>query len=178
MMVARESFRSKKSGQSNQKRAMLLIKRTVWNVGNHTKKGSWEQATVGLMLFRCDYAGSTIIFIIIIKLSGDLNNIHYIVNLKKKQEKSWSSEQHQEDILEDFRSHLKSHKFELYVRSLVSILHHQSKNQRKFRWRGIKEISHKQLREVKWMELKDEKKYLRWVSIESIAQSLASDMEL
>ena len=35
-----------------------LIKRTVWNVGNNKKKGSWEQATVGLMLFRWDYAGT------------------------------------------------------------------------------------------------------------------------
>ena len=35
-MVPRESFRRKKSGQSHQKkRAMLLIKRTVWNVGNN-----------------------------------------------------------------------------------------------------------------------------------------------
>ena len=47
----------------NQKRAMLLIKRSVWNLGNDKKKGSWEQATVGLMLFRCDYAGITIIII-------------------------------------------------------------------------------------------------------------------
>ena len=30
------------------------------------KKGSWEQATVGLMLFRCGYAGTKIIIIIII----------------------------------------------------------------------------------------------------------------
>ena len=43
---------------------MLLIKRSVWNVGNNKKKGSWEQVTVGLMLFRCDYAGTMIIIII------------------------------------------------------------------------------------------------------------------
>ena len=42
------------------------MKRLVWNVGNNKKKGSWEQATVGLMLFRCDYAETTIIIIIII----------------------------------------------------------------------------------------------------------------
>ena len=61
MMVPRESFRRKKSGYSHQKRAILLIKRSVWNVGNNKKKGSWEQATVGLMLFRCDFAGTIII---------------------------------------------------------------------------------------------------------------------
>ena len=43
---------------------MLLIKISVWNVGNNKKKGSWKQATVGLMLFRCDYAETTIIIII------------------------------------------------------------------------------------------------------------------
>ena len=32
---------------------------------NNKKKGSWKQATVGLMLFRCDYAETTIIIIII-----------------------------------------------------------------------------------------------------------------
>ena len=57
MMVPRASFSRKKSGQSHQKRAMLLIQRTVWNVGNNRKKCSWEHDTVGLMLFRCDYAG-------------------------------------------------------------------------------------------------------------------------
>ena len=47
MMVSRESFRRKKSGHSHQKkRAMLLIKRTVWNIGNIKKKGSWEQSAV------------------------------------------------------------------------------------------------------------------------------------
>ena len=55
-----ESFRRKKSGRSHQKRAMLLIERIVWNVGNNKKKGSWEQGTVGLMLFRFDYAGTKI----------------------------------------------------------------------------------------------------------------------
>ena len=42
------------------------MKRSVWNVGNNKnkKKGSWKQATVGLMLFRCDYAETTIIIII------------------------------------------------------------------------------------------------------------------
>ena len=44
---------------------MLLINRSVWNVGNNEKEGSWKQATVGLMLFRCDYAETTIIIIII-----------------------------------------------------------------------------------------------------------------
>ena len=37
------------------------MKRSVWNVGNNKKKGSWKQATVGLMLFHCDYAETTII---------------------------------------------------------------------------------------------------------------------
>ena len=41
------------------------MKRSVWNVGNNKKKGSWKQATVGLILFRCDYAETTIIIIII-----------------------------------------------------------------------------------------------------------------
>ena len=36
------------------------MKRSVWNVGNNKKKGSWKQATIGLMLFRCDYAETTI----------------------------------------------------------------------------------------------------------------------
>ena len=63
MMVPRESFRRKKSGLSHQKRAMLLVERIVWNAGNNKKKGSWEQATVGLMLFRCDYAGTKSIII-------------------------------------------------------------------------------------------------------------------
>ena len=36
------------------------MKRSVWNVGNNKKKGSWKQATVGLMLFHCDYAETTI----------------------------------------------------------------------------------------------------------------------
>ena len=44
---------------------MLLIERTVWTVRNNKKKGSWEQATVWLMLFRCDYAGTKIIIFII-----------------------------------------------------------------------------------------------------------------
>ena len=44
---------------------MLLIERVVWNVGNN-KKGNWEQATVALMLFRCNYAGTKIIIIIFI----------------------------------------------------------------------------------------------------------------
>ena len=39
------------------------MKRSVWNVGNNKKKGSWKQATVGLMLFHCDYAETTIIII-------------------------------------------------------------------------------------------------------------------
>ena len=43
---------------------MPLIERIVWNVGNNKKKGSWEQATVGLMMLRCDYAGTKIIIII------------------------------------------------------------------------------------------------------------------
>ena len=30
-------------------------------MGNNKKKGSWKLATVGLMLFRCDYAETTII---------------------------------------------------------------------------------------------------------------------
>ena len=42
------------------------MKRSVWNVGNNKKKVSWKQATVGLILFRCDYAETTIIIIIII----------------------------------------------------------------------------------------------------------------
>ena len=68
IMVPRESFRHKKVAIVTKKRAMMLIKRTVWNVGNNNKrKGSWEQATVGLMLFRCDYAATNIIIIIIIK---------------------------------------------------------------------------------------------------------------
>ena len=50
---------------------MMLIKRTVWNVENNKKKGSWEQATVGLMLFRCDHAETTIIIIIIDKIFSD-----------------------------------------------------------------------------------------------------------
>ena len=33
---------------------------SVWNVGNNKKKGIWKQGTVGLMLFRCDYAETTI----------------------------------------------------------------------------------------------------------------------
>ena len=61
MMVPRESFRRKKVAIVTKKRAMLLMKRLVWNVGNNKKKGSWKQATVGLMLFRCDYAETTII---------------------------------------------------------------------------------------------------------------------
>ena len=40
------------------------MKRSVWNVWNNKKKGSWKQATVGLMLFHCDYAETTIIIII------------------------------------------------------------------------------------------------------------------
>ena len=43
---------------------MLLIKRSVWNVGNNQKNGNWKQATVGLKLFRCDYTETTIIIII------------------------------------------------------------------------------------------------------------------
>ena len=35
----------------------------VWNVRNNKKKGSWEQGTVGLTLFRCNYAGTKIIII-------------------------------------------------------------------------------------------------------------------
>ena len=55
MMVPPWSFHIRiKSDYSYQKRAMLLIKRLVWNVGNIKKKDSWEQAFVGLMLFRCD----------------------------------------------------------------------------------------------------------------------------
>ena len=48
------------------------MKRSAWNVGINKKKGSWKQATVGLMLFQCDYAETTIIIIIIIDrvLSG------------------------------------------------------------------------------------------------------------
>ena len=46
MMVPRESFRRKNSGHSHQKRAMLLIERTAWNVGNNKQKGNWEQAAV------------------------------------------------------------------------------------------------------------------------------------
>ena len=42
---------------------MLLIKRAVCNVGNNQKKGSWEQATVGLLRFRSDYAETIIIII-------------------------------------------------------------------------------------------------------------------
>ena len=68
MMVPRESFRRKKIGHSHQKRAMLLIERIVWNVGNNKKKGSWEQATVGLMLFRCDYAGTKILLLLLLLL--------------------------------------------------------------------------------------------------------------
>ena len=41
------------------------MKRSVWNVGKTMKNGSWKQATVGLMLFHCDYAETTIIIIII-----------------------------------------------------------------------------------------------------------------
>ena len=40
------------------------MKRSVWNVGYNKKKGSWKQATVGLMLFHCDYAETTIIIFI------------------------------------------------------------------------------------------------------------------
>ena len=43
----------------------FVMKRSVWNVGNNKKKGSWKQATVGLMLFHCDYAETTIIIIIV-----------------------------------------------------------------------------------------------------------------
>ena len=46
MMVPRESFRRKKVAIVSKKRAMMLMKRTVWNVGNNKKKGSWEQAAV------------------------------------------------------------------------------------------------------------------------------------
>ena len=46
MMVSREGFKRKKSGYSHQKRAILLIKRSVWNVGNNKKRDSWEQAAV------------------------------------------------------------------------------------------------------------------------------------
>ena len=63
IMVPRERFRHKKVAIVTKKRAMLLIKRSVWNVENNKKKGSWEQATVGLMLFRCDYAETEIIII-------------------------------------------------------------------------------------------------------------------
>ena len=63
MMGLRENFRRKKSGYSRKKKEMLLMKRSVWNVGYNKKKGSWKQATVGLMLFRCDYAETTIIII-------------------------------------------------------------------------------------------------------------------
>ena len=45
MVVPRESFRRKKSSHRHQKKAMML-KKTVWNVGNNEKKGSWEQAAV------------------------------------------------------------------------------------------------------------------------------------
>ena len=41
------------------------MKRSVSNVGNNKKKVSWKQASVGLMLFRCDHAETTIIIIII-----------------------------------------------------------------------------------------------------------------
>ena len=44
------------------------MKRSVWNVGNNKKKGSWKQATVGLMLIHCDYAETTIIIIILLKI--------------------------------------------------------------------------------------------------------------
>ena len=46
------------------------MKRSVWNVGNNKKKGSRKQATVGLMLFHCDYAETTIIIIIIALFVG------------------------------------------------------------------------------------------------------------
>ena len=62
------------------KRAMLLIERIVWNVGNNKKKGSWEQATVGLMLFRCDYAETTII------------NYYLYLGSKKMRKKNWIEE--------------------------------------------------------------------------------------
>ena len=62
MMVPREKFQTqKKVAIVNKKRAMLLMKRSVWNAGNNKKKGSWKQATVGLMLLHCDYAETTII---------------------------------------------------------------------------------------------------------------------
>ena len=67
MMVPRESFRLKKVALVNKKRAMLLIERIVWNVANNKKKGSYEQATVGLMLFRCDYAVTRIINYYVVK---------------------------------------------------------------------------------------------------------------
>ena len=50
------------------------------------KKGSWKQATEGLMLFHCDYAETTIIIIIITSMSSEGRRhkhvyvIIYIVN--------------------------------------------------------------------------------------------------
>ena len=73
LLVPCKSFRRKKVAIVTKKRAMLLIKRSVWNVGNNKKKNSWEQATVGLMLFRCDYAGTTIIIIINLRKQRILN---------------------------------------------------------------------------------------------------------
>ena len=64
MMVPRDSFRRKKIAIITKKEQLLLMIRSVWNVRNNQKKGSWKQATLGLMLFRCDYAETTIIIII------------------------------------------------------------------------------------------------------------------
>ena len=61
MMVPRIVSDAQKVAIVTKKRAMLLMKRSVCNVGNNKKKGSWKQATVGLMLFHCDYAETTII---------------------------------------------------------------------------------------------------------------------
>ena len=49
----------------NAVRGFKIDIKIVLNMGNNKKNGSWEQATVGLMLFRCDYAGTKIIIIII-----------------------------------------------------------------------------------------------------------------
>ena len=47
---------------------IFIENNSIYN--NNNNKGSWKQATVGLMLFRCDYAETTIIIIIIIMFQG------------------------------------------------------------------------------------------------------------
>ena len=41
-------------------------------MGNNKKKGSWKQAIVGLMLFHCDYAETTITLLFIKRYLRDL----------------------------------------------------------------------------------------------------------